>query len=131
MRVTGIDHVVLRVRDLERARAFYMDVLGCALERRQEEIGMIQLRAGGQLIDLVDLNGKIGLKGGAAPGEEGRNMDHLCLTVADFDIDAAADHLRRHGVEPGETGERFGASGKAMSLYLTDPDGNGLELRGG
>lgn len=130
MRVTGIDHVVLRVRDLERARAFYMDVLGCVLERRQEEIGMVQLRAGAQLIDLVDITGKIGLKGGAAPGEEGRNMDHLCLTVADFDIDAAADHLRRHGVEPGETGERFGASGKATSLYLTDPDGNGLELRG-
>lgn len=130
MRVTGIDHVVLRVRDMPAMTDFYVRVLGCTVERERADLGMIQLRAGGQLIDLVDVSGKLGLPGGAAPGAEGRNLDHLCLTVADFDIGTAADHLRRHGVEPGETGVRNGATGEATSLYLRDPEGNGLELRG-
>lgn len=130
MKVTGIDHVVLRVQDMAVMTDFYVRVLGCAVERERPDIGMTQLRAGGQLIDLVDVAGKLGLPGGAAPGAEGRNMDHLCLTVADFDIETATAHLRQHGVEPGETGVRNGATGEATSLYLRDPEGNGLEIRG-
>jgi len=129
MKITGIDHVVLRVRDMAAMTDFYVRVLGCGVERDRPDLGMIQLRAGGQLIDLVDVAGRLGLPGGAAPGVEGRNMDHLCLTVADFDIEAAVAHLKAHGVEPGETGTRNGGAGEAVSLYLRDPEGNGLELR--
>lgn len=129
MRLEGIDHVVLRVHDLERAVDFYTRILGCTLERRQEAIGMVQLRAGSSLIDLVSVDGVLGRKGGAGPGPEGHNMDHLCLRVADFDLEAVREQLTRHGVEIGEVGSRFGASGEGTSLYLADWEGNRLELR--
>jgi glyoxylase I family protein len=109
---------------------FYVDVLGLTVERRQERIGLTQLRAGGQLIDLVDVNGLLGRQGGAAPGPEGRNLDHLCLNLEDFDLPAVEAHLKAHGVAPGESGRRYGASGFGVSIYLSDPEGNGLELRG-
>ncbi|MGH8081239.1 MAG: VOC family protein, partial [Lysobacter sp.] len=83
-----LDHVVLRVRDTAAMIAFYCEVLGCSIERRQDAIGLVQLRAGSSLIDLVDVEGKIGREGGAAPGAEGRNMDHLCLRAEPFDRDA-------------------------------------------
>lgn len=130
MRPLGIDHVVIRVRDLDAMIAFYCDVVGCTVERRRDDIGLIQLRAGAALIDLVPVDGVLGAKGGAAPGPEGRNMDHLCLRIADFQIEAVRAHLKSHGVEPGEEGLRYGSTGEAVSIYFTDPDGNVLELRG-
>lgn len=129
MRLKGIDHVVLRVVDAAAMTRFYTEVLGCTVERRQDAIGLIQLRAGEQLIDLVPVQGRLGRMGGAAPGAEGRNMDHLCLRVVDFDLDQVRAHLLAHGVTPGESGERYGSTGEAMSLYLADPEGNHLELR--
>ena len=128
--VTGIDHVVLRCRDLAAMERFYVEVLGLEVARRAERIGLVQLRAGAQLVDLVDAAGMLGQEGGAAPGSEGRNLDHLCLNVADFDLAAVTAHLQAHGVTVGESGRRFGAKGMGVSLYLTDPEGNGLELRG-
>jgi glyoxylase I family protein len=130
MRLTGIDHVVLRVKDLEAMIAFYTDVLGCTVERRRDDIGLIQLRAGAALIDLVPVDGRLGRQGGAAPGAEGRNLDHLCLAVADFDVDAVRAHLEANGAKVGEAGVRYGAKGEGWSIYLEDPDGNALELRG-
>ena len=65
--LTRIDHVVLRVRDAEAMERFYVDVLGCQEERRQDEIGLVQLRAGDSLIDLVALDSKLGRLGGAGP----------------------------------------------------------------
>ena len=125
-----IDHVVLRVRDGEAMVAFYCDVLGCSVERRQDGIGLLQLRAGGSLIDLVSVDGKLGRMGGTAPGTEGRNLDHLCLRVDPFDRDAIAVHLQAHGVRLGEFGSRYGAEGEGPSQYLFDPEGNMVELKG-
>lgn len=125
-----IDHVVLRVRDMAAIEAFYCDVLGCHVERRQERIGLVQLRAGNALIDLVDVAGKIGRMGGAAPGAEGRNVDHLCLRADPFDRDAIVAHLQAHGVRIGEFGVRYGAEGEGPSQYLFDPEGNMVELKG-
>lgn len=125
-----IDHVVLRVRDVAGMVAFYCDVLGCTIERRQEAIGLIQLRAGASLIDLVDVDGTLGRKGGAAPGQEGHNMDHLCLRVEPFDVDAIVAHLSTHGVCIAEFGSRYGAEGEGPSQYLYDPEGNLVELKG-
>lgn len=126
----GIDHVVLRVRDPARMRSFYCDVLGCSVEAVLADLDMVQLRAGRALIDLVDVAGRIGREGGAAPGREGRNMDHFCLRVEPFDADAIATHLRAHGVEPGEVVQRSGAEGTGPSIYLHDPEGNMVELKG-
>lgn len=129
MRPLGIDHVVIRARDLDAMLAFYCEVLGCTIERRRDDLGLIQLRAGSALIDLAPVDGKLGAMGGAAPGVEGRNMDHLCLRIADFEVNAVRAHLKAHGVKPGEEGLRYGSTGEAISIYLSDPDGNALELR--
>ncbi|WP_396615347.1 VOC family protein [Lysobacter soli] len=125
-----IDHVVLRVRDVAGMVAFYCDVLGCTVERRQEAIGLTQLRAGASLIDLVDVDGTLGRKGGAAPGQEGHNMDHLCLRVEPFDVDAIVAHLTAHEVRIAEFGSRYGAEGEGPSQYLYDPEGNLVEMKG-
>ena len=100
--IHGIDHVVLRVRDVGRMQRFYCDVLGCTVEKIQAEIGLTQLRAGRSLIDLVDVTGKLGQMGGAAPGEEGRNMDHLCLRVERLDGSTLQAYLQSKAVAAGE-----------------------------
>ena len=128
--IRDIDHVVLRIRDLPRSLHFYCDVLGCTVERRQEAIGLIQLRAGRSLIDLVPLDGKLGSAGGAAPAAEGRNMDHLCLRIEPFEAEAVLPYLRERGAAPGDVESRFGAEGEGPSIYLCDPDGNMIELKG-
>jgi glyoxylase I family protein len=128
--ILGIDHVVLRVRDMTRMRQFYCDVLACRLEKIQDAIGLVQLRAGRSLIDLVDVAGKLGQLGGAPPGREARNMDHLCLRVEPFDADKISAHLRAHGVTPGEVVSRYGAEGEGPSMYIADPEGNSIELKG-
>jgi len=129
-RLVAIDHVVLRVTELERMLHFYCEALGCTLERRQEGIGLIQLRAGGSLIDLVPVDGKLGRAGGAPPGREGRNLDHFCLRVEPFEPVAIREQLSRHGYEAGEVEQRYGAEGSGPSIYVTDPEGNVVELKG-
>jgi catechol 2,3-dioxygenase-like lactoylglutathione lyase family enzyme len=128
--VLGLDHVVLRVTDLDRARSFYCDVLGCRVEVFQKKIGLLQLRAGDSLIDLVPVDGQLGRMGGAPPAAEGRNMDHFCLRVKPFDAAAIMRHLRAHHVDPGNVEQRYGAEGMGPSIYLRDPDGNVVELKG-
>ncbi len=130
IRIAEIDHVVLRVIDIDAMQRFYCEVLGCTEERRQDEIGLLQLRAGSSLIDLVPVEGKLGRHGGAAPGREGHNMDHLCLRVEDYDEAAILAHLKAHGVRIGELGSRYGARGEGPSIYLYDPQGNMIELKG-
>ena len=129
-RLRQLDHVVLRVRDVTAMRRFYCDVLGCTPELDQPGIGLFQLRAGASLIDLVDVNGKLGRNGGVAPGAEGRNVDHVCLSIEGYDEAAIVAHLQAHGIRVGETGSRYGAEGEGPSIYLFDPEGNMLELKG-
>jgi glyoxylase I family protein len=129
-RLLGIDHLVLRVVDLEKMMRFYCDALGCTVERRQEEIGLIQLRAGSALIDLVPVDGKLGRAGGSAPGKQGRNMDHFCLRVEPFDEAVIRDQLARYGYEAGAVEQRYGAEGEGPSIYATDPEGNVVEFKG-
>ena len=119
--ILGIDHVVLRVADLERAIAFYEGVLGAKVERRAEKFGLVQLRAGRSLIDLVEAPEK---------DREGANMDHFALRIEPFDEAAIRTHLEAHGIEAGELKTRYGADGDGPSLYIEDPDGNRVELKG-
>lgn len=130
IRIAGIDHIVLRIVDEAAMLRFYRDVLGCAVERRQDAIGLIQLRAGRSLIDLVPVSGKLGAAGGAAPGAEGRNLDHVCFRVDPFDADAIRAHLERHGIAAGPVVPRYGAEGEGPSIYIDDPEGNTVELKG-
>ena len=128
--IREIDHIVLRVTDLQRMLRFYGEVLGCPVERRQDEIGLVQLRAGASLVDLVPIDGKLGAAGGAAPGREGRNVDHFCFRVEPFDEAAIRRHLAAHGIEAGPAAPRYGAEGEGPSIYLQDPEGNTIELKG-
>lgn len=130
IRIREIDHLVLRVIDPERMLRFYCDALGCTVERRQEALGLVQLRAGRSLVDLVPVSGKLGAAGGAAPGREGRNLDHFCFRVEPFDEVAIRRQLQAHGVEAGPLESRYGAEGTGPSLYITDPEGNVVELKG-
>lgn len=128
--IRNIDHVVLRVADLERALAFYCDALGCRVDRRRDDLGMVHLRAGDSMIDLVDVAGKIGKRLGAAAGREGRNVDHLALRIESFDEAALRRHLEAHGIEPGEVKTLYGNEGDGPAMYIEDPDGNTVELKG-
>ena len=127
--IRDIDHVVLRISDLDRVAAFYVDVLGARWEKKQEAIGLYQLRVGTSLVDLVPVASPLGRQGGAAPGAEGRNVDHICFRVMPWDGPAVLAHLAVHGIS-GEIVSRYGADGDGPSIYLSDPEGNALELKG-
>ena len=128
--ILGLDHLVLRVTDMVRMTRFYCDVLGCNVERERSELGLMQLRAGVSLIDLISVEGELGRAGGAAPGKTRRNMDHLCLRIEPFDENALIAHLVSNGLAVGEIKSRFGADGYGPSLYISDPEGNVVELKG-
>ncbi len=121
LKVKGLDHVVLRVADIDRSIAFYGDVLGCHVERRLPEIGLVQLRAGAAMIDLVPR---------PEDDDMGANMDHFAVRIERMDVPALTAHLKRHGIDAGEVRRRYGAEGYGSSIYITDPDGNTVELKG-
>jgi catechol 2,3-dioxygenase-like lactoylglutathione lyase family enzyme len=131
LQIKQLDHIVIRTRHSEAMIAFYCDVLGCVIERQTApELGLVQLRAGASLIDIVAVDSQIGRMGGAAPGKEGHNMDHFCLRLEPFDEAAIRQHLRQHGVEGGKLEMRYGAEGVGPSIYIQDPDDNTVELKG-
>lgn len=121
LRIKGLDHVVLRVADIDRAIAFYGEVLGCPVERRLAEIGLVQMRAGAAMIDLVPKS---------EDEDAGNNMDHFAVRLEALDVPALTAHLKRHGIDAGEVRRRYGAEGYGSSIYITDPDGNTVELKG-
>jgi catechol 2,3-dioxygenase-like lactoylglutathione lyase family enzyme len=127
-RILGIDHVVLRAADPAGLERFYVDVLGCTVEKRQPAISLTQLRAGRTLIDIVP-DAEAGPAAGAQ-SRRGANLDHLCLRVEPFDTTAIQAHFKAHGFDCGEEKSRFGAEGQGPSVYLLDPEGNGVELKG-
>lgn len=130
LNIREIDHLVLRVLDLPLMLRFYCDALGCTIERQRDELGLVQLQAGRSMIDLVPVDGQLGKAGGAPPGVEGRNLDHLCLRVEPFDPKAIQQHLNQFGIVTSEVGDRFGAEGVGPSIYIEDPEGNVVELKG-
>jgi catechol 2,3-dioxygenase-like lactoylglutathione lyase family enzyme len=128
--IAGFDHIVLRVRDKTAMLAFYQGVLGLSVDRDRPELGLTHIRAGAQMIDLVTLDGPLGRMGGAAPGAEGRNLDHFALQVRPFDEAAIRAHLAAYKATIVEEGPRYGADGDGFSLYIRDPEGNTIELKG-
>jgi glyoxylase I family protein len=130
IQIQDIDHVVLRVRELARMVDFYCNVIGCKVEWDRPDRGLVHLRAGACMIDLVSVDGPTGKRGGAGPGADGHNMDHLCLRIKAFEVDPIVKHLEKHGVKIGRIADRFGAEGQGMSIYLLDPEGNTVELKG-
>ena len=130
MKIRGIDHIVLRTENLDAMESFYSDVLGCEVERRlPPEVGLVQLRAGASLIDLVAVDSELGRMGGQPPGREGHNLDHFCLQVEGLDESGLTSLLAEHGIDAGKFDKRYGAEGFGPSIYIRDPDGNTIELK--
>lgn len=128
--ITGLDHVVLRTSRMTEMLHFYSTVLGCAVERElPEETGLVQLRAGTALIDLVAVDSELGRVGGGPPTPGENNMDHFCLRLKAQPEEQISQYLAAHGVEVGAFERRYGAQGYGNSVYLSDPDGNTVELR--
>ena len=130
LQALGIDHVVLRVAELDRSLDFYCRILGFELDRARDELGLYHIRAGRSMIDLVPVEGQLGSKGGPAPGVDGNNMDHFCLRIEPFDEDIILKHLHDAGVPAEAAVMRYGAEGDGPSIYVADPDGNTVELKG-
>lgn len=128
--VIGLDHLVLRTNKLEAMLVFYRDVLHCPIERTLPlPIGLIQLRAGNALIDIVTLDGDLGRDGGNPPQQNGRNVDHFCLQIASFDEEKLLQYLQSHHIKVQPFAERYGAQGYGRSIYIHDPEGNIVELK--
>ncbi|BAJ02827.1 conserved hypothetical protein [Shewanella violacea DSS12] len=126
----AIDHIVLRTSKLDEMLEFYTKVLSCTIERETlKETGLTQLRAGNALIDLVVVNSKLGAIGGGAPRKTARNVDHFCLQIKPMPEQEIINHLTKNGIEVGEFASRYGAQGLGNSIYIQDPEGNGVELR--
>jgi catechol 2,3-dioxygenase-like lactoylglutathione lyase family enzyme len=129
--VERIDHLVFRVRDLQKSVAFYSSVLGCEVVRTRDDLGLIHIRAGAAMIDLISIDGRLGRVGGIGPAATGRNVDHLCLRIEPFIEEELTRHLKQHGIVPhAKASINFGAEGEGPSLYFDDPDGNVIELKG-
>ena len=128
--ITGLDHIVLRTSKLQEMLHFYCTVLGCSVERElSPEFGLVQLRAGTALIDLVAIDSELGRVGGGPPTKGNNNMDHFCLQISTQPEEEISRHLASHGIKTGTFERRYGAQGFGNSIYLSDPEGNTVELR--
>jgi catechol 2,3-dioxygenase-like lactoylglutathione lyase family enzyme len=120
MHVHELDHLVLNVEDVERSLAWYTGLLGLTPERvddwRAGQVPFPSVRINDRtIIDLMTIE------------RTGHNVDHICLVVDRGDVDAIADDSRFDVVD-GPV-DRWGARGSGWSVYVTDPDGNTVELR--
>lgn len=125
-----LDHVVLRVRDMQNSLRFYTQIVGCDIAKQRPDLGLVHLRAGASMIDLVDVNGVLGKKGGETPDPQRQNVDHVCLRIDPFNEDALLTYLRSQGIDVDPAESRYGAEGDGPSIYFSDPDGNRVELKG-
>lgn len=131
IRIKGLDHVVIRAQNPECMIKFYCDVLGCVVERQSSpEFGLVQLRAGDALIDIVGVDSELGRMGGGVPKKAHQNMDHFCVRVEPFEEEPIRKHLAQHGVVASKIEMRYGAEGNGPSMYVQDPEDNTVELKG-
>jgi catechol-2,3-dioxygenase len=118
--VTGVSELVLEVVDLEASEAFYAGVLGLPVVERWEHRKAIWVMAGDRT--------RIGLwrpQVGLAGGRGGLHV-HFALHLPEDDYDTAVARLREHGYDPEE--HRFSTYEESRAAYVSDPDGNVVEL---
>ena len=118
LKIKGLDHIVLRTNQIDQMQAFYCDVLGCKVERVNKAVGLVHLRAGEHLIDLLYVD----------QSPTGKNLEHFCLRVESFNYDILQKHFQNHGIETLRYGNRYSGLGHGFSFYVSDPDGNEIEF---
>lgn len=128
--IMHIDHIVLRVKNIELAQQFYRDVLGCRLERVEADLGLFQFRAGAQLIDLITVDGPLGRASGNSPDIRAPNLAHFCLRITPYHPEQLTRYFSDLGITVSSDAVRYGADGFGHSVYIQDPDGNVIELKG-
>ena len=127
--ITEMDHIVLRVSDVEASLSFYSEILGLPVER------VDQWRAGEVRFPSVRLNADTIIDLFASDqepiGKEGaKNQDHYCMVIEPTDMEALKAEFEAIGVEiQAGPGKRWGSHGDGISLYIYDPDDNVVELR--
>jgi catechol 2,3-dioxygenase-like lactoylglutathione lyase family enzyme len=133
IKVTELDHIVLNVGDIDRSLKFYTEVLGLQAERLGEfkagKVGFPSVRINGDtIIDLFPTRGA-GDPANQTEKREG-NLNHFCMVVAQHDFSGIVDYLAQHAIPVREGPvSRWGARGRATSVYFLDPDGNEVEIR--
>jgi glyoxylase I family protein len=133
LRITELDHIVLNVSDIDRSVKFYTDVLGLQSERLAEfkagKVGFPSVRINADtIIDLFPVKTQAHEQntGGKSEG----NLNHFCMVVGKEDFSSIVDYLKANDVTIREGPiSRWGARGRAMSVYFLDPDGNEIEIR--
>ena len=118
LKIQGIDHIVLRTNQIDRMQTFYCEVLGCQVAKINEAVGLVHLRAGDQLIDLLRVKHP----------SAGKNLEHFCLRIQSFNYPDLQKYFHRHGIEPLRYGNRYSGLGQGYSFYVSDPDGNEIEF---
>src|SRR5262245_32521739 len=132
IKVTGLDHVVLNVSDIERSLHFYTEVLGLKGERLDEfhagKVSFPSVRINRQTI--IDLFPRKESEAQPAVARDNRNLNHFCLVVGTEDFSGIVDYLSANHVKIHQGPvSRWGAQGRATSVYFSDPDGNEVEIR--
>ncbi len=126
-----LDHLVLRTENIEGLRDFYRQI-GCEVVKDQTTtLGLLQLRLGASMLDLIDVNGELGQQGGCGPGRHGRNLDHFAVRVEPFDAEQILNFCEQRGITAMQAKQPLlGAEGYGPAVYIEDPDGNRIELKG-
>lgn len=127
--VVGLDHVVILVTDMQKALDFYQGILGLPHGYAFPDIAMEQLWVGTELLVLIDISTPKGA-GAIPPVSGGRNMDHFCISLVPYDKDALRAYLVDQGVEIVNEAFHSGARGMGEAIYVLDPFGNKVELKG-
>lgn len=129
VKITEMDHIVLRVKDVEESLRFYTETLGLKSERveqwRAGEIRFPSARLNDDtIIDLFPSDQEPIARDGV------RNQDHFCMVIEPTDMEdlKAKFEALGVGIQSGP-GKRWGSHGDGISLYLYDPDNNVVELR--
>jgi glyoxylase I family protein len=131
--IMELDHIVLNVTDIDRSVAFYTGVLGLKPERLDQfkagEVGFPSVRINQDtIIDLFPLKEREVARTGGAKRDA--NLNHFCMVVGAEDFGGIVDYLKANGIAVREGPvSRWGARGRATSVYFLDPDGNEIELR--
>ena len=126
--IRKLDHIVLLVSNISKSIKFYRDILGCPEARVSN--GLFQYQAGDSMIDLVATEHKQNAPNNTQSFQTNRNVDHFALTLFDFNKEAIIAYLKKFGIKIERSGRRFGAQGYGPSVYIKDPDGNFVELKG-